>query len=395
MATSGEQSEREIKLEMEKEELRKANAEIYTRYEKYLNLYDFSPSNYCTLDSEGKILEANLSLTKLLNVERSDLINTSFYDYIVKEDRDLLYLYLNHVFQTETEVEKKCEIRMLKQNDCYFYLQLEGKILINPVDNTKTFYTSVTDITNAKESEIALKQGKEIAESANRMKSQFLANMSHEIRTPMNAIIGFSDLLRNLVTDKRHKGYLDTIRASSRTLLTLINDILDLSKIEAGRLEIQYEVSDIHVLFHEIQAIFMEKITKKGLNFIIEIEEDLPSGLVIDEIRIRQVLINLIGNAIKFTKQGYIKLSARKTYRKGKSKVNLIIVVEDTGIGIPEKQQAKMFDPFTQKERQSTRKFGGTGLGLAISKNLVELMNGEITLHSIENKGSSFRSQKK
>jgi len=237
---------------------------------------------------------------------------------------------------------------------------------------------------------IVRKKAEKEAESANRMKSEFLANMSHEIRTPMNAVIGFSDLLLPLVKDKQQKSYLDSIRTSGKALLSLINDILDLSKIEAGRLEIHYESTDLHFLFHEIEQIFAIKITEKGLDFFLDIEKNLPTGLIIDEIRLRQVLINLIGNAVKFTKQGYIKLSVHSILKESGSQVNLIIAVKDTGIGIPEKQQARMFESFTQMQGQSTREYGGTGLGLAISKRLIELMNGTITLRSTEGKGSVF-----
>jgi len=232
---------------------------------------------------------------------------------------------------------------------------------------------------------------KKEADSANRAKSEFLANMSHEIRTPMNAVIGFSDLLISLVKDKQQKNYLNSIRTSGRALLSLINDILDLSKIEAGRLEIQYSTTDLHLLFLEIQQIFMMKADEKGLDFIVEIEKDLPTGLIVDEIRIRQIVINLVSNAIKFTKQGHIKISVHKIFCENHNKINLIIAVEDTGIGIPEEQQAQMFESFTQMEGQSTRQYGGTGLGLAISKRLVELMNGEIVVHSTEGKGSVFQ----
>jgi PAS domain S-box-containing protein len=246
------------------------------------------------------------------------------------------------------------------------------------------------DITDMKKAEIALKKAKELADTANKAKSEFLANMSHEIRTPMNAIMGFSDLLWALVNDKKQKSYVEYIRTSSKTLLTLINDILDLSKIESGRLEIQYEPLDLAILLYEIQEIFMFKICEKRLNFSIELDENLPTILVLDEIRLRQVLLNLVGNAVKFTHEGYVKLSARGD-KKEQGKIDLILIIEDTGIGIPEKQQSKVFESFTQVEGQSTRKYEGTGLGLAISNRLVELMNGKISLTSTVGKGSSFK----
>jgi signal transduction histidine kinase len=235
-----------------------------------------------------------------------------------------------------------------------------------------------------------LVEAKEEAESANRAKSEFLANMSHEIRTPMNAVIGFSDILASKVTNKQHKSYLNSIKAAGKSLLTLIDDILDLSKIKAGRLDIQYEPVNPQIIFIELQRIFSFKKVEKDLKFIMEIDETLPSALFLDETRLRQVLLNLIGNAIKFTESGYIKLCANKEAYTNQEQIDLILVVEDSGIGIPADQQALIFESFRQQDGQSTRQYGGTGLGLAITKRLVEMMNGEISVESNPGKGSRF-----
>ena len=242
-----------------------------------------------------------------------------------------------------------------------------------------------------------LKIEKEAAEKANKAKSEFLANMSHEIRTPLNAIIGFSDMLVRYISDELQTSYLESIRSSGKSLLTLINDILDLSKIEAEKLELQYNPVDIFSFFMEIETIFSLKIKEKGLKFILDINKNLPVTLHLDETRTRQILINLIGNAIKFTEEGHVKLSVKtinleKDTIAGKpvEYVDLIIEVEDTGIGIPKQSLEKIFKPFEQQEVQSTKKYGGTGLGLTISKKLVELMNGELTVTSELGKGSTF-----
>jgi len=242
-----------------------------------------------------------------------------------------------------------------------------------------------------KKQTLELGKSKEEADAANCAKSEFLANMSHEIRTPMNAVIGFSDILASKITDKKQKSYLNSIQTAGKSLLTLINDILDLSKIEAGRLEIQYEPVNPQLIFTELQQIFSLKMAEKNLELMMEIDETLPQALLLDETRLRQVLLNLMGNAVKFTDSGYITLCAKKIYTKDDhSEVNLILAVKDSGIGIPANQQALIFESFRQQDGQSTRQYGGTGLGLAITKRLVEMMNGHITVESHPGKGSCF-----
>ncbi|MFZ1027760.1 MAG: GAF domain-containing protein [Limnoraphis robusta] len=236
---------------------------------------------------------------------------------------------------------------------------------------------------------IDLERAKREAEKANAAKSEFLANMSHEIRTPMNAILGFADLLQSSVSEPQIKAYVDTIVASGRTLLALINDILDLSKIEAGKLELHYEPTNLRSIVTEIQQIFQQKVLDKRLFLYAEIDPALPLAIQLDEVRIRQILFNVVGNAIKFTQKGSIKIEVRcESFQE--QKINLKIRVEDTGIGIAPESQKKIFQAFTQSDGQSTRKYGGTGLGLAITERLVHLLNGTIELYSQPGEGSAF-----
>ncbi len=256
----------------------------------------------------------------------------------------------------------------------------------------KPYWVSVQeDITERKQAEEALKQAIASANSANRAKSEFLATMSHEIRTPMNAVIGFSELLFISVTDNKQKSYLESIKMAGNSLLTLINDILDLSKIEARKLEIQYEVVNPYTIFNELQNMFAMTIAEKEIELIVDIDPNLPPALLLDGARLRQVLLNLIGNAVKFTEKGYIKLMAKNSYQTNSyKKCDFVISVEDTGIGIAKDQQTIIFESFRQQDGQSTRKYGGTGLGLAITKRLVEMMKGQISLTSKVGQGSLF-----
>jgi CheY-like chemotaxis protein len=216
--------------------------------------------------------------------------------------------------------------------------------------------------------------------------------MSHGIRTPLNAVIGFSELLSSIVSDDTQLGYLKSIRTAGKSLLILINDILDLSKIEAGMMEIKYEPVALSFLLNEVADIFSAKVSEKGLKLILDIDKDIPRALMLDEIRIRQVLLNIIGNALKFTEKGHIKVSAHTHFLDDeKRRVDLVLSVEDTGIGIEDVESGYIFDSFRQQDSKISRKFGGTGLGLSISKRLVEMMGGHIEAKSRISKGSTFK----
>ena len=235
-----------------------------------------------------------------------------------------------------------------------------------------------------------LHTAKEAAEAASKAKTEFLANMSHEIRTPMNVVLGFTEIMKSRVDDPGLTHYLDGIDSGGRSLLAIINDILDLSKVEAGKLSLIPAPIFPARLFEEMKTMFGLTMAEKRVEIILDIAPDMPDTLILDEVRLRQILVNLVGNAVKFTESGYIKLSAgyRDREKVRGATADFIFTVEDTGIGIPKNRQTEIFEAFTQAG--GSHDSGGTGLGLAITRRLIEMMNGQITLESEPGQGTRF-----
>jgi PAS domain S-box-containing protein len=506
----------QIELELQNEELLLAKQQADSAIEKYTELYDFSPSGYFTISREGIIIDANLTGSVMLGVERINLMQTKFRTFLCNASKMEFDIFIDKIFVNK--IRECCEICLEpKINTHYAYLSgiitddkqfchitvvditdlnliknalqnseeryrdllynldvgivvhnLETSIVMsNPkasellgitseemkyrsiYDNQWLFFDendmplavddypvitilrtgqplknfrgkvfrtqtndsrlllingfplknfngelseiviSFIDITDTKQMESDLIKAKEQAESANKAKSSFLANMSHEIRTPLNGIIGFTDLLLKTKLDYDQIEYMGIVNQSAILLMEIINDILDFSKIEEGRLELNVEETDLFELVNQVINLFKQQANAKGVELILTIGEHVPQFIFSDSIRLKQILVNLIGNAIKFTEEGTIALNITEIKSCGNFST-LHFSVKDTGIGIKKQNQEKIFDSFIQEEISTSIKFGGTGLGLSISNQLLKLMQSQLFLTSEYGMGSDF-----
>ena len=368
-----------------------ANTTFKKRSKKYYDIFKYAVEGIFQVSHEGRIISANPAIASLLGYASSEELLSSVDDFT------------RQCFVTPRIIGKfgkmlreegpivGFETQAVRKDKSVVWISISARAVYGEDGKVLYYEGTMMDITDRKQKEKAERE-RSVAESAAQAKSEFLANMSHEIRTPMNAILGFTELLEGEINEPKLKQHLSAITASGKTLLTLINDILDFSKMEAGRLELRDEAVNPYVILKEMEQIFSKKIKDKELEFFIDIDPSVPKIIFIDGVRLRQVLLNLIGNAVKFTQNGSVKLGLYQQQREGNTgSVELVFSVRDTGIGIPENQKDLIFEAFMQQKGQNVSKYGGTGLGLSISKRLVEMMGGEITVESEPGKGSIFK----
>ncbi|KAF0095856.1 MAG: multi-sensor hybrid histidine kinase [Puniceicoccaceae bacterium 5H] len=377
----------------------KANLELVHR------TLDYAPIGFVHTDLEGRLIRVNHCFCEMLGYTPQELMQLTFADITLPEDLQADMALFEQVVARSIP-GYSMEKRYLTRDGLVLWAELTVSMILNNAGEPYCVVAVVEDITRRKHSDTMLQQtaeqlsranqdlraARDEAEVANRAKSEFLAVMSHEIRTPMNAIIGFSELLADAQDAEERAEYIRHIQQNGSLLLTLINSILDYSKISSGNLQLHFEPADLNLVLQDVTASYAREAALKGINFFRKWENEQWPQVEIDVLRFSQVLHNLLSNALKFTARGQIELNANLDTSQEEQSV-LEVAVRDTGVGIPTEQQEKIFEPFRQADSSIRRRYGGTGLGLAISRRLLDHLGGRISCESEVNNGTTFTIQ--
>jgi PAS domain S-box-containing protein len=358
---------------------RRAQRDLLSREEMLAAIIDSSPNSVLVLDESGRITRVNITAHVQFLLPSAQMIGRSVSDFIAGRQP-----WAGDIRRFLDGADD--DASALRADGTAFPADVRyGDIT---VQGERIFTVIVIDVTARKLNELALVAAKDAAENAARAKSDFLAMMSHEIRTPMNGVLGMTSLLSDTALNTEQRQYVDATKRSAQLLMSVINDILDFSKVEAGKMSIEPIPFDLQIAVAEVAELLVPRALEKKLELVVNYALSTPRRVIGDSGRIRQILLNLAGNAIKFTESGHVVIAVDGE-RTGPT-VNLRFEVSDTGIGIPQGKLGGLFQPFTQADASTTRRFGGTGLGLSISRKLVELMGGQIGVRSVEGAGSTF-----
>lgn len=356
---------------------------------KYRSIFENAIEGIYQQTLKGEFINANPSLAKILGYKDLAELKNSIHD--VLDD-----IVVNP--ETRDEIKNRLningelldyEVLIYKKDRQKIWVLANVKIIHDTETGSKHFEGMIIDITDRKLSEEAIKKAKDAAEASNNAKSQFIANMSHELRTPLNGVIGMTDLIMGTPLDKDQKDYIQIIHSSSSLLLTIVNDILDISKMESGQLYIEQLSFNLNEVMRDVHSILYKRASEKHIEFTYHIDQDIPLAVMGDSVRLTQILLNIAGNAIKFTETGSVTINLALENKQNECET-VHFTIRDSGIGIDENNMDQLFKYFSQTDVSMSRKYGGTGLGLAISKNLVELMGGKIGVRSVLGVGSEF-----
>ncbi|PKA12341.1 hybrid sensor histidine kinase/response regulator [Leptospira meyeri] len=367
----------------------KFQEELADREERFRMSFDNAGVGVCLLDLDGRFIRVNKKLESMLGYESYELIGRRSNEFAYEEDKQVFDSFRELALSGSKE-NMIYEKRFFSKNQNILWVEISNTLVKDRNGKPSYFVVHINDITDRKNAELHLLNAKKEAERANQAKSEFVANMSHEIRTPLNGVIGFNELLltTNLTSDQRE--YVQNAISSAHGLLGIINDILDFSKIEAGKLVLNEVTSSLEQIINDSLGVLKWKANEKGIDLKLEVGLELPKIILVDATRLRQILINLLGNAVKFTEIGGVVLKVNAA-QASPQKTKLEFIITDTGIGISEEQKSHLFQSFWQGESNSTRRYGGTGLGLRITKSLLDLMGGEIEVQSKLGVGTEFR----
>jgi PAS domain S-box-containing protein len=368
-----------IQLARAQADLKQKNEEL----ENFSLIVKNSADIICVVDAETlRIKSINPAVETILGYRQVELVGQSILDRVVEEDRTAFRKRLGDI------IKENLNLAVLDYQFATFSknpISVECRVSYR----NKTLFFNINDVTPQKSYQTQLIKSKEAAEIGKKAKETFLANMSHELRTPINGIIGLTALLRKTPVNDQQSSMLDLLEVSSQSLLGVINDVLDISKIDAGKFSIIRSPSNLKDLTQAVYRLLKFKADEEHIEFFLHVDPEIPEYLMMDSLRLNQILMNLLSNAIKFTKRGHVKLTV-SLLKKESDKVKLQFTVEDTGIGIPKHRLKDIFESFEQADEDTANKYGGTGLGLAIVKKLIELKGGELTVDSRIGKGSIF-----